>query len=113
MRPVFKIWLENNGKVFGEGPLEILQKVEKMGSLRSAAAQMGMSYNKAWRLIAALEERLGYHILEKRVGGASGGGSKVTSNAQQLMKRYSDFKEEAAIMLEKLYYKHFEDFEGD
>ncbi|HAU32491.1 MAG TPA: molybdenum-binding protein [Desulfotomaculum sp.] len=110
MRPVFKIWLENNGKVFGEGPLEILQKVEKTGSLRSAAAQMGMSYNKAWRLIAALEERLGYSLLEKRVGGACGGGSKVTPYAQQLMKRYSELKEEAEIVLEKLYLKHFEGF---
>lgn len=110
MQLAFKVWLENNGKVFGEGPLEILQKVEKTGSLSGAAAQMGMSYNKAWRLIAALEARLGFPLLEKRIGGACGGGSKVTQHAQQLMKRYSDFREEAEDMLNKLYLKHFEGF---
>lgn len=52
MRLAYKIWLDNNGKAFGEGPYELLTRVERTGSLNRAAAEMGMSYNKAWRLNA-------------------------------------------------------------
>jgi hypothetical protein len=31
----FKIWLENDGKVFGEGPYDLLTRVDKLGSLNS------------------------------------------------------------------------------
>ena len=34
---------ENNEKFFGEGPYRLLKEVEKSGSLRSAAASMGMA----------------------------------------------------------------------
>jgi len=48
----YKVWLEHEelGKAFGDGPLEVLERVERSGSLRQAAAEMGMSYNKAWYL---------------------------------------------------------------
>ncbi len=74
----YKVWLDNNGKAFGDGPYALLRRVEKMGSLHQAAKQMGMSYSKAWRLIRTLEERLGFALLERKVGGPSGGGSQVT-----------------------------------
>lgn len=107
MRLAYKIWLDNNGKAFGEGPYELLLRVEKTGSLSSAAAEIGMSYNKAWRLIRTIEGRLGYPLLERKVGGVSGGGSELTAQACQLMQRYANFREEVKESLEKIYLKHF------
>lgn len=65
MKVTYKVWLDNNGKAFGDGPYELLKRVEKTGSLHQATNQMGMSYSKAWRLIRALEERLGFTLLER------------------------------------------------
>lgn len=109
LRLAYKIWLDNNGKVFGEGPYDLLLQVEKTGSLNRAAAEMGMSYNKAWRLIRTIEVRLGYPLLERKVGGVSGGGSQVTTQARQLMQRYANLREEVQMSLEKIYVKHFKD----
>ncbi len=103
-----KIWLcKNEEKIFGQGPCQLLRRVEKTDSLHQAALQMGMSYNKAWRLIRLLEKRLGFPLLEKQVGGQSGGGSRVTPGAKDLIDRYERFETDAIKAIEKSYRKHF------
>lgn len=109
MRLAYKIWLDNNGKVFGDGPCDLLLRVERTGSLSKAAAEIGMSYNKAWRLIRAMEDRLGFPLLSCKAGGASGGGSEVTSQALQLMQQYRALREDVENTLELLYARHFKD----
>jgi molybdate transport system regulatory protein len=107
MKVSYKVWLDKNGKAFGDGPYELLRRVEETKSLHQAANQMGMAYSKAWRLIQTLEDRLGFALLERRVGGESGGGSQVTSNAKKLMNRYERFRKDVSIALERIYQKHF------
>ncbi len=103
MKVAFKIWLDNNGKAFGEGPYELLKRVERTNSLHEAAHRMRMSYSKAWKLIQTMEKRLGFPLLDKRVGGHSGGGSQVTPKGKDLMKRYERFEMEAKEAIEKVY----------
>jgi len=107
MKLVYKLWLDRNGKAFGDGPYELLKRVRETNSLHQAALQMSMSYSKAWRLIRTLEKRLGYALLERKTGGPSGGGSKVTPEADQLMKQYSRFRKETEKMLTRIFHKHF------
>jgi molybdate transport system regulatory protein len=107
VKVAFKIWLDHNGKAFGDGPYELLKRVEKTNSLNEAAHQMGMSYSKAWKLIQTLEKRLGFPLLDRKVGGVSGGGSEVTSEAVELMKRYDRFEKDVGEAIEKLYQRHF------
>jgi molybdate transport system regulatory protein len=107
MKIGYKVWLDNKGKAFGDGPYELLKRVEKTKSLHQAANQMGMAYSKAWRLIQTLENRLGFALIERRVGGKSGGGSQVTTKAEKLMKHYERFCKDVKMALEKIYQKHF------
>lgn len=107
MKIAYKVWLDNNGKAFGEGPYRLLRRVERTGSLYRAAAQMGMSYSKAWRLMRNLEKRLNFPLLERHTGGASGGGSLITPKARELLGRYEKFHKDVDRVLEKTYKKHF------
>jgi len=107
MKIAYKVWLDQNGKAFGDGPYELLKRVEKTESLHQAAKQMGMSYSKAWCLIRSLEERLDFPLLGRKVGGQFGGGSLVTSEAKILMKHYERFRRDVERTLEKIYQKHF------
>jgi len=107
MKVVYKVWLDQGGKAFGEGPYELLRTVEMTKSLHQAAQQMGMSYSKAWRLIRTMEKRLGFVFLERKAGGVSGGGSKVTPGAKRFMKHYGRFRKDVTKALEKIYQKHF------
>jgi molybdate transport system regulatory protein len=102
-----KIWLDNDGKAFGEGPHQLLRRVEKTKSLHEASRQMNMSYSKAWKLVQQIEKRLGCIFLDKKVGGLSGGGSRVTPEGREFLKRYERFESEAKKSVERSYQKHF------
>ena len=107
MKISYKVWLDNNGKAFGDGPYELLKRVKKTKSLHQAAHQMGMSYSKAWRLIRSLEQKLGFTLLERKTGGQSGGGSLITPMAEDLMGHYKQFRKDVKKTLEKIYRRHF------
>lgn len=107
MKVAYKIWLDNNGKAFGEGPYELLKKIEKTNSLHRAANEIGMSYSKAWRLIRTIEERLGFLLIERKIGGQSGGGSRITLEAKKLMYHYEKFQTDTKKAIERIYKKHF------
>ena len=107
MRVVHKVWLDRGGKAFGDGPCDLLKGIEQTGSLHQAAADMGMSYSKAWRLIQTMEKRLGFALIERRIGGVSGGGSQITSKAKTFMRRYEKFRAEVKDLTERTYQKHF------
>jgi molybdate transport system regulatory protein len=106
----YKLWIEKDGeKVFGDGPLDILQRVEIAGSLRQAAEEINMSYSQAWNLIKDLEKRLGFDLLWRKVGGEKGGGSEITGEARELMIKFKLFREEADQSLNSLYKKIFKE----
>jgi molybdate transport system regulatory protein len=107
VRVAYRIWLDNDGKAFGEGPYRLLKGIEKTGSLRQAAAEHCISYRKAWLILKDIEKRLGFQIVERQVGGVSGGGSVLTTSGKALMRRYERFRSEANKALERIFHKHF------
>lgn len=111
MRLEYKIWLDYRGRAFGDGPARLLDGVERAGSLRKAATELGMSYNKAWRILHAAEQRLGFALLDRSVGGSLGGGSHLTPQAQDLLARYRALAVDADKALQEVFEQHFSDWE--
>ena len=107
MKVAYKIWLDNDGKAFGEGPYQLLKRIEEKGSLHQAAIDMKMSYRKAWNTLRSIENRLGFHLINRQVGGVSGGGSQITDTGRQLMKQYEGFSKDVKEALDAIYKKHF------
>lgn len=98
-----KIWLENDGQIiFGQGPKELLTRVKKLGSLSKSASSMKMSYSKAWNLINRIENELGYKLLEKKVGGVSGGSSTLTAEGEDLIEKFKYVEEELKKAMDKI-----------
>ena len=108
---MYKMWLDYRGRAFGDGPARLLSGVEQWGSLRKAAQELGMSYNKAWRILHAAEERLGFALLDRSVGGSLGGGSHLTAEARDLVTRYQAVAVEATEALQAVFDRHFADWE--
>jgi molybdate transport system regulatory protein len=107
MKIAYKVWLDQDGKAFGDGPYELLRRVEKTKSLHQAAGDMSMAYSKAWHLIRTIEKRLGFALLERKTGGRSGGGSLITPMAKELMDRYGRFRKDVKESMEGIYRRHF------
>lgn len=108
MKLNYKLWLEEEEeRLFGDGPADILRLVDKLGSLSKAAAEINMSYSQAWQLIDKLENKLGFKLLNKQVGGAEGGGSTLTKKGRILMDTFLNFRSEARSVMSKLETKYF------
>ena len=107
MKVGYKVWIDNDGKAFGEGPYQVLKRIEETGSLHKAAIELNMSYRKAWLMIQSIEKRLGFPLLERKVGGVSGGGSSITPEGKKFLKSYEGFRQDVKTVLEKTFKKHF------
>ena len=108
IRPDAKIQLAGEKGFFGPGALLLLNLTRETGSLKQAARQMGISYGKAIKMIALIEEQIGYKILGSRSGGSGGGGSSVlTKRGLDLMKRYEAFEAECTEFVKNAFDRYF------
>ncbi len=81
------LWLESGGEMFfGSGRALLLVKIEEHGSLKKAAADMGMSYRAAWGKIKRTEKVLGFKLIEQH--GCKKEGHRLTERGQCLMQKY-------------------------
>jgi len=73
----------------GPGKVALLMGVERTGSLRRAAQELGMSYRRAWLLIDGLNRSFTEAVTTASVGGRGGGGVKLTALGAELVRRYN------------------------
>ena len=107
MRASFQIRISKEKGFYGPGVHHLLQLTEELGSLSNACQYMGMSYTKGRKIISTMEEQMGTPVLETQQGGKTGGGSRLTEAAKQMMVRYSAFQEDADAALQEIFKKHF------
>lgn len=110
MRAVTKIYFldEQGERFFGEGPARLLEKVEETGSLRAAAISMEMAYSKAIKLIKHAETVLGYPLTTRAIGGKDGGGSTLTPEGKEWLKRYEAYRDACIQANRRLYREYFD-----
>src|SRR5580692_5389724 len=74
------LWIEGDGqRFFGPGPVELLEGIEKAGSISKAAKSMGMSYKKAWDIVTRLNGMTAVPFVVTSIGGEDGGGSTISA----------------------------------
>ncbi|HLC04984.1 MAG TPA: LysR family transcriptional regulator [Anaerolineales bacterium] len=90
--PKYNLWLERDGEVVLSGwRVRLLQAVGQTGSITGAAELVGVPYRRAWERLKEMESRLGLTLVETEVGGAGGGGARLTEDAQDLISRFIEF----------------------
>jgi len=78
----------------GPGKISLLETIEQTGSLSEAARVLGMSYRRAWQLLASLNEASREPVTDARKGGNHGGGSQLTAFGRQMIRLYRAFDAE-------------------
>ena len=73
----------------GPGKVELLELLQKTGSIAEAAKRMGVSYMRAWTLIrtmnACFKEPV---VIAARGGSKGGGGAKLTDTGHEALELY-------------------------
>ena len=72
-----------------------------------AAAQAGLSYSNAWLTLNRMEEALGCRLVERKLGGATGGGSSLTQDGLEWVARYRRLEQELFTALLEIQRKEF------
>lgn len=65
--------------------LEVLRRVAAGSSISQAAREVGVSYKAAWQALDTLSSLSGLPLVERTVGGAGGGGARITPHGQHLL----------------------------
>lgn len=91
IHPVLTLRLYGEDKCFGPGISRLLHHVEQLHSLRAAANAMGMAYSKAWTILRAAQQELGFPLLNSTTGGKNGGGAVLTPQAKKLLTVYDAY----------------------
>lgn len=65
--------------------LDILRGIGRSGSISQAARDAGVSYKAAWQAVATLTNLAGVPLVESAVGGAGGGGARLTEDGRRLL----------------------------
>ena len=58
--------------------IDILKRIGEVGSISEAARSANVSYKAAWQALETLSNLAGSALVEKAVGGSSGGGARLT-----------------------------------
>ena len=73
------------GQTSTDKRVDILRLIARTGSISQAARDAGVSYKAAWQAIDTLTNLARVALVDKVVGGAGGGGARLTPAGQQLL----------------------------
>lgn len=98
-----RLWLRKSEHSFlGKGRIELLEQIERTGSISKAAKAMKMAYKAAWDSLDAMNNLAEEPLVDKSTGGKGGGGTKLTPYAKQLIETYKVIHEEHERFLNNL-----------
>jgi len=87
--------------------LAILRGVAKTGSISESARQVGVSYKSAWQAIETLSNLAGTALVEKAVGGAGGGGARLTTAGAGLLQASAQWQTLQQAWFKQLVHQSF------
>lgn len=94
MRVRTKTWIEDGegNLLFGKGKTEVLELIEKTGSIVGASKEIGINYKKTWGHIKVLERNVEDEMVKSKQGGQ--GGSTLTPIAKDTIKKFKELQED-------------------
>jgi molybdate transport system regulatory protein len=78
----------------GPGKVDLLEGIRETGSIAAAGRRLGMSYKRAWLLIATMNGCFSKPLVEAVKGGKSGGGAWLTALGEEVLVRYRHMERE-------------------
>ena len=74
----------------GPGKADLLEAIEREGSISAAGRVMGMSYRRAWSLVDLMNRCWTEPVVQTAVGGGSKGGARLTPFGHRLLNAYRE-----------------------
>jgi molybdate transport system regulatory protein len=91
--------LSKGAPAIGPGKAELIDRIAETGSISAAARAMGMSYRRAWQLVEALNQDFRKPVVTTAIGGARGGGARVTPFGKRLVAEFRAMEDKASAAI--------------
>ena len=85
----------------GPGKADLLEAIQRTGSISAAGRELKMSYRRAWLLVDTMNRCFREPLVETATGGASGGGARVTALGTEVLQRYRKIEKKASVSIRK------------
>jgi molybdate transport system regulatory protein len=91
------------GAMLGGNRIRLLEAIDKQGSISKAARSIPMSYKAAWDALEELNNLADEPVILRSIGGAGGGGTKLTGYGRKLVAMFRAVESEYQAAMDQLY----------
>jgi len=107
-----KVWIEDaeGNYLFGYGVAEILEGIDRLGSIAAVAKAENRSYRYVWGRIRRAEEIVGFKLIETTLGGSEPRRSRLTPRGGQWLKSFMRFRRSVKDAAERYFVRHMAEF---
>jgi len=76
----------------GPGKADLLEAIERTGSISAAGRALGMSYRRTWLLVDTMNRCWTEPLVETATGGSHGGGARLSILGKRVVRHYRDLE---------------------
>jgi molybdate transport system regulatory protein len=80
----------------GPGRADLIDAIDRTGSISAAAREMKMSYRRAWLLVETTNASFIEPLVVAATGGSGGGGASITEFGRNIVEQYRAMERKAA-----------------
>jgi molybdate transport system regulatory protein len=81
--------------LLGPGKADLLEAIDRLGSIRDAAADLGLSYMRAWNLVQTMNDGFREPLVVVHRGGQTHGGAELTDTGRTALRLYRTLESDA------------------
>ncbi len=97
------LWLNRaENKFLGGDRINLLEKIDELGSITKAAKAVGISYKNAWDTVNLINNMAEKPLVDRLAGGKGGGGTSLTAAGKMIVTQYKTIQEEHRKFLDNL-----------
>lgn len=97
------IWFQKaDNRFLGGDRIALLDKIDELGSITSAAKAVGISYKTAWHLVNMMNNLSEHPLVDRTTGGKGGGGTILTNEGKKVIEQFRIVQEEHRKFLQNL-----------
>lgn len=97
-----KVQLLCGGEIaLGPGKADLLETIDREGSISAAGRVLGMSYRRTWSLVDGMNRCFAERLVDTHAGGGRESGAKVTEAGRRVLAAYRALEGELAAVGER------------
>jgi molybdate transport system regulatory protein len=89
-------------KFLGGDRINLLEKIDELGSITKAAKAVGVSYKTAWDTVNLINNMSEWPLVDRLTGGKGGGGTSLTAEGKKVVEQFKTIQEEHRKFLDNL-----------